>query len=573
MTKLKPLLLILLLLLTPCWAWGASPIVTAYGTFGYTVASNVASITSWAPTAAETEVRIPDAATLTADYGSSVTSVKVAAGSTAFAGKTTFTRAVFPAEFSTVGASTFKNCYNLSSISFAYATVASSINANAFENCTGLTSLTIVGGVNFPGIGNSAFKGCTGLTTLVIDTPAIGSSYTGQFENCTHLSSVTLNSSIPKIPNSCFAGCTLLTSITLPTSLTEIGSYAFSASGLTSITIPVSVTTIDAGALNASNLATVTLAGSGALTARIATSTITSLIVGAGVTALPDNGFSACTSLLDATFLGNAPTLGTETFSASTLEGEEALTGPAPNFMKHYYQGATGFTQNWDDNDTYGIGGIVGFGDSITGHVRTDTPASWWTAFASYKLGALMGITGDNYGIGGITSTHLADNVTLMLRTRPRFVLLNGGYNDSGPAAGTKAASVVAANYVTMLNAIVAAGATPIIMAITPCTLVTACTDERMALIDTYRAAILALLPSYPTAIYFDPRSTMSEFREGGDDCNNWDYLSGAGYGSGADGIHPTEAGKTEIARLAGQALKARLGGNSSPWQGWNMRW
>jgi hypothetical protein len=67
----------------------------------------------------------------------------------------------------------------------------------------------------------------------------------------TSVTSVTIPSSVTNIGDYAFFGCTSLTSITIPNSVTSIGISAFAGcTGLTSITIPNSVTSIGEGALN-----------------------------------------------------------------------------------------------------------------------------------------------------------------------------------------------------------------------------------------------------------------------------------------------------------------------------------
>jgi len=121
-----------------------------------------------------------------------------------------------------------------------------SIGSSTFSNCYGLTSITIPNSVTSIGIG--AFSDCSGLTSITIPNSVTSIEYS-TFFGCSGLTSITIPNSVTSIENSVFSYCSGLTSITIPNSVTSIEGYAFQGcSGLTSITIPNSVTSIGSGA-------------------------------------------------------------------------------------------------------------------------------------------------------------------------------------------------------------------------------------------------------------------------------------------------------------------------------------
>ncbi|MBO5287647.1 MAG: leucine-rich repeat protein [Clostridia bacterium] len=123
-----------------------------------------------------------------------------------------------------IPADAFKNCRNLTSITFENCTV-SEIGASAFENCTSLTEFAIPDGVGV--IGDNAFKGCSALR------------------------SVSIPSSVSSIGSYAFYECAEINTLTLPDGLEVIGSYAFCGCGsLMTIQIPASVNTVGEGALS-----------------------------------------------------------------------------------------------------------------------------------------------------------------------------------------------------------------------------------------------------------------------------------------------------------------------------------
>lgn len=72
------------------------------------------------------------------------------------------------------------------------------------------------------------------------------------------LSLITIPNTVTEINNRAFYGCSEMTSITLPSSLTTIGTYAFSNTGLTSVSLPSSLTSLKQGVFDSSDLRSVT---------------------------------------------------------------------------------------------------------------------------------------------------------------------------------------------------------------------------------------------------------------------------------------------------------------------------
>ena len=158
-----------------------------------------------------------------------------------------------------LGYSVFKGCSVLTSVTIPSS--VTSIDAWAFEGCSGLTSLIIPSSVT--SIERSAFKDCSGLTSLILPSSvtSIGSYV---FENCSGLTSITIPSSVTEIGGAAFKGCSSLvnlyykidekietylryghlyinvecgieyylndkkiTSVAIPSTITELGRYAF----------------------------------------------------------------------------------------------------------------------------------------------------------------------------------------------------------------------------------------------------------------------------------------------------------------------------------------------------------
>ena len=174
--------------------------------------------------------------------GSSVTSI----GSSVFYGCSGLTSVTIPGSVTSIGSSAFYRCSGLTSVTIPGS--VTSIGSNAFLNCSGLTSVTIEDGSGTLSFSTSSsstpFTGCP-IEKLYLGRDISYSSSYSPFEGKEKLTSLTIGSSVTSIGSFAFSECWGLTSVTIPSSVTSIGSYAFSGcSGLTSVTIPGSVTSI-----------------------------------------------------------------------------------------------------------------------------------------------------------------------------------------------------------------------------------------------------------------------------------------------------------------------------------------
>ena len=220
----------------------------------------------------------------------------------AFSYCTALTSIEIPASVETIGASAFKGCSKLATVTFEKESQLKTIGGGysepnyygVFSDCTALTSIEIPASVET--IEAAAFKGCSSLATVTFEngsqlkTIGGGSSYYGAFSYCTALTSIEIPASVETIEAAAFKDCSSLTSIEIPASVETIKASAFKGcsslatvtfengsqlktieggypssgtfadcTALTSIEIPASVETIEAAAFKGcSSLATVT---------------------------------------------------------------------------------------------------------------------------------------------------------------------------------------------------------------------------------------------------------------------------------------------------------------------------
>lgn len=130
------------------------------------------------------------------------------------------------------------------------------IGNSAFEDCEHLTQITLSEGIE--NIGNKAFYKCSALKSVNIpaSVTAVGSS---AFYGCKELSNVVWNADVAEVPEKAFASCTTLANFAFNDKVTAVGKEAFSNAGLTDVTLPVNLQKIKEGAFASTPLTTVTL--------------------------------------------------------------------------------------------------------------------------------------------------------------------------------------------------------------------------------------------------------------------------------------------------------------------------
>lgn len=203
-------------------------------------------------------------------------------GASAFRECKNLTGIVLPDALKEIKEYAFNECSNLKTLKLGNQTVTIEQNAfygscieelvlptstrtvgrSAFACCSKLKSLKINDAAVF--LDGKSFEDCTSLETLDLGNYATfgiydpGYQQIGTFKGCTALTKVVIPASATEL-QATFKGCTRLYDVTLPNTLTTIGIHAFEACAIRNITIPTSVKNIGAYSFYGTPLESITL--------------------------------------------------------------------------------------------------------------------------------------------------------------------------------------------------------------------------------------------------------------------------------------------------------------------------
>ena len=261
-------------------------------------------------------------------------------GDMAFYGCSGLTSVTIGSSVTSIGSSVFYGCSGLTSVTIPGS--VTSIGSNAFLNCSGLTSVTIEDGSGTLSFSTSSsstpFTGCP-IEKLYLGRDISYSSSYSPFEGKEKLTSLTIGSSVTSIGSFAFSECWGLTSVTIPSSVTSIGSYAFSGcSGLTSVTIEDGAGTLSFRTSFSSTHFTSCPIEKLYLGRDISYSSfyspfegkekLTSLTIGSSVTSIGVDAFRGCRGLTSVTSLNTTPPVISSTTFDTATEQNATLNVP-----------------------------------------------------------------------------------------------------------------------------------------------------------------------------------------------------------------------------------------------------
>ncbi len=187
----------------------------------------------------------------------------------------------------TIGKRAFFNCTGLTTLSFP--TTITEIGDYAFASCTNVTKLTFPVGLKTAG---PIFQSCLKLTSINFKYNCVVTKFTGTFQDCRVLPSVSIPSSVDTIGNDTFSDCKKLAKVTFSTGgkLKYIGDWAFNGHQCTTLDIPEGVEEIGSMSLGAMN---------GSFNTN---KTLTKVVLPSSLKKIEYNAFNNCGALVDLTF-------------------------------------------------------------------------------------------------------------------------------------------------------------------------------------------------------------------------------------------------------------------------------
>ena len=278
----------------------------------------------------------------------SVTSI----GNKSFYGCSKVAGLVIPNAVATIGTNAFYSCSSLTSLTVPNSVF--SLGDSAFYECGSLTNVTI--GTNVAGIGNSAFYGCSRLTRVGIPN-SVTNIGTNAFYLCSSLTNVIIGNEVATIGNDAFYHCSSLAVVFFDGNPPAANSTVFTSDPATAYYLPGTAGwgSNFAGlptalfpfscVINGTALAITGYSGAGGFVvipnfvtsigtnAFAGDNSLTTVIVGAGVTNIGEWAFENCVNLVTVIFNGNSPTGDSTTFAYD----------PYPTLTGYYLSGTTGW--------------------------------------------------------------------------------------------------------------------------------------------------------------------------------------------------------------------------------------
>src|SRR5574344_106148 len=237
-----------------------------------------------------------------------------------------FTSFTIPSTVTSIGRDVF---YQTASLKTIVDNSSATLPKQAFQECTSLTSVTL--NDNITELGESVFNTCSALETITLPShlTTVGINV---FQNCTKLKTIVLPSSLTNIGQSMFAN-TGFTSFTIPNTITSISNTAFSGcTSLQSITIPSTATSLGTGIFSGcTSLTDIQIGSIKSLSSNIFSgcTALTTITLPNTLETINDNAFNGCTKLSTITIPSSVTNISSSAFSGCTSLSSINIAAPS----------------------------------------------------------------------------------------------------------------------------------------------------------------------------------------------------------------------------------------------------
>ena len=246
-----------------------------------------------------------------------------------------------------------------------------------------------IDGLPVTSIGASAFETFNSPVTDVTIPTSITNIGPYAFHMCRQLASITIPDSVTTLGHDAISECPKLTSATLGNGVTSLADYLFWASGLASITIPNTVTNLgravfaDCGSLRTIVIPdSVTSAGAYTVSG---SASLTNVTIGSGLTSISERFFYNCPSLLSITIPAGITNIGAAAFATWGPLSAVYFKGNAPSFVIDL------FAANFNVTNYY-LPGTTNWGTTYAAR-----PTALWRAKVQ-SSGAGFGVRSNRFG-------------------------------------------------------------------------------------------------------------------------------------------------------------------------------
>lgn len=230
------------------------------------------------------------------------------------------------------------------------------VEAGAFQGAANLTDITLSS--HLTRIGIAGFYGCSGLTSIELPE-TVEYVCESAFAQCSSLTAVSLPAQQTIIPKDIFRGCTSLQYVELSDGITEIGSGAFSCSGIQTVIIPDSVRTVGDNAFGGC-------------------ASLESVYLPAGITQIGDYTFNKCSVLKEITIPESVTSIGYSAFRGCIALNTVAVPDSVTAIGDYAFYGCTGLASANIGSGVGSVGSGVFYGcDALTGIAYNGTAEKW----------------------------------------------------------------------------------------------------------------------------------------------------------------------------------------------------